>query len=189
MKDSSSAPSSFASRVLAPAVFLSIGALLLIDSLVPSLAPRAAPASTKPFATFSHFYPHYLSEHSLPWTKRLHLVGTLAMAAQVVRTPGLGLAAGAAGGLGFLLFPHLRWLATGLPEFALMMLAYFAVGMRATGDRAQAVLALPAVSYLFAWLGHALVERNRPATFVYPVFSLMGDLRMAAEMLTGALPV
>jgi hypothetical protein len=39
--------------------------------------------------------------------------------------------------------------------------------------------------YAFAWVGHFFFERNRPATFKYPGFSLMGDWRMWWEMLTG----
>jgi hypothetical protein len=44
---------------------------------------------------------------------------------------------------------------------------------------------VPALAYGFAWGGHFLVEKNRPATFNHPWLSLIGDHKMAALMLAG----
>jgi hypothetical protein len=44
---------------------------------------------------------------------------------------------------------------------------------------------LPVIGYGFAWVGHFFFEHNRPATFQYPLFSLMGDWVMFRDMLTG----
>jgi hypothetical protein len=47
------------------------------------------------------------------------------------------------------------------------------------------VIAAPVVGYGFAWAGHFFFEKNKPATFKYPGFSLMGDFRLWYETVTG----
>lgn len=41
------------------------------------------------------------------------------------------------------------------------------------------------VGYAFAWFAHFVVEKNRPATFKYPVWSFISDFKMIAYMLAG----
>ena len=45
--------------------------------------------------------------------------------------------------------------------------------------------AIPVLGYGFAWIGHFFFEKNRPATFKYPFYSLIGDWVMYKDMLTG----
>jgi hypothetical protein len=47
------------------------------------------------------------------------------------------------------------------------------------------LLAMPLVGYGFAWVGHFFFEKNKPATFKYPLWSLMGDFRLFFETVSG----
>ncbi|KQV85388.1 hypothetical protein ASD15_30400 [Massilia sp. Root351] len=44
---------------------------------------------------------------------------------------------------------------------------------------------IPLAGYGFAWAGHFFFEHNRPATFKYPFYSLLGDWVMYRDMLIG----
>ena len=41
------------------------------------------------------------------------------------------------------------------------------------------------VGYAFAWFAHFVVEKNKPATFKYPLWSFISDYKMMWYMITG----
>lgn len=45
-----------------------------------------------------------------------------------------------------------------------------------------------ATGYAFAWVGHFFFEKNTPATFKHPLYSLRGDFTMARDVLAGRIP-
>lgn len=167
------------------------------------------PAATKPYGDFESFYPFYLKEHSDPNTKRTHFIGTAIFAVVcmhapcpchvwyrflmpwslqlVLRTPKLILPLLSAASIGYVLFPFFRHLASGLLEMAILLSVYFFAGYSATRSAVATILP-PVVAYSFAWFGHFYFEHNKPATFIYPIFSLFGDFRMLYDLLTGKIP-
>lgn len=47
------------------------------------------------------------------------------------------------------------------------------------------LILLPVVGYLFAWIGHYFFEKNKPATFQYPFYSLASDFILFKDLLIG----
>lgn len=91
--------------------------------------------------SFEEFWPFYVTEHSQPATRALHVAGT-----------GIGTAC--------------------------------ALALVATGKWRLLPLAL-IPGYAAAWAGHFFVEHNRPASFKYPLWSLLADYKMFALTLAG----
>ena len=60
------------------------------------------------------------------------------------------------------------------------------IGALATG-RTWWLLAMPIAGYGFAWVGHFVFEKNRPASFSHPLYSFMGDWVMFAQFVSGRL--
>tara|TARA_Y100000590_G_scaffold318403_1_gene360270 strand:+ start:608 stop:919 length:312 start_codon:yes stop_codon:yes gene_type:complete len=47
------------------------------------------------------------------------------------------------------------------------------------------ILCAPIFGYGFAWIGHFIFEKNKPATFKFPFYSFMGDWVMLIDILRG----
>jgi len=74
---------------------------------------------------------------------------------------------------------RLHFLGTGLAAACAILAVW--------GRRPWLLLAGLVGSYGFAWAGHFFVERNRPATFEYPLWSFAAEWKMWALMMTGRL--
>jgi hypothetical protein len=63
------------------------------------------------------------------------------------------------------------------------------MGLAAVGmHRLWLIPAALIISYGFAWVSHFTIEKNRPATFTYPLWSFLGDWKMLFLAITGRLP-
>ena len=51
------------------------------------------------------------------------------------------------------------------------------------------LIALPFMGYGFAWVGHFIFEKNKPATFRHPLYSLIADFVMYFDILRGTVPL
>lgn len=52
-------------------------------------------------------------------------------------------------------------------------------------DKGALLIAIPFCGYGFAWVGHFFFEKNKPATFQYPFYSLASDFILFWDMLRG----
>jgi len=139
--------------------------------------------SSPRLSSFSEFFPYYLGEHRNPTCRILHFFGTAGFFAVVgaslwSRPAQFGLALLAMVALGIVgdLIERRR-------NAAPALLAMIVIGVAAQ----PWILVGVVWAYAFAWIGHFKIEHNRPATFVYPLWSLLGDFRMWGLMARGRL--
>ncbi|WP_217909899.1 DUF962 domain-containing protein [Pseudenhygromyxa sp. WMMC2535] len=133
--------------------------------------------------SFSEFFVFYLGEHRNATCRALHFVGTggfLTVFAAALITDPLRFGPALAG--------MLALGAVGANIENRRSAAPFLLGMIALGTWAQPMILAGVVwAYAFAWIGHFKLEHNKPATFTYPMWSLLGDFRMWGLMATGKL--
>ena len=77
--------------------------------------------------------------------------------------------------------------ATGGPEAIIMVTLLVLTVKKFTGPPPRGIMARLACGYVLPWLAHFFVEHNRPATFLHPVFSLLGDFKLMASIVSGQL--
>ena len=74
-------------------------------------------------------------------------------------------------------------------HFAGTTFALCFIGLAVFTLNAWWLLAALVIAYGFAWVGHFVFEKNRPATFKYPFYSFMGDWVMFWDILRGKVRV
>lgn len=70
-------------------------------------------------------------------------------------------------------------------HFAGTLLIFFVIFYVIRSGKERFLWYIPIFGYGFAWFSHAVFEKNRPATFKYPLWSLASDFKMFFELLTG----
>jgi hypothetical protein len=76
--------------------------------------------------------------------------------------------------IGMSTFELTKSFANGAIEMTIMMLTFIFTLKLSNKSWFGSILPL-LMGYGFAWFGHFVFEKNRPATFIYPSFSLLGE--------------
>lgn len=64
-------------------------------------------------------------------------------------------------------------------------LLFFILAFSIISGNYSMLFLIPIVGYGFAWVGHFFFEKNKPATFQYPMFSLISDFKMFFDLIKG----
>jgi hypothetical protein len=75
--------------------------------------------------------------------------------------------------------------ATKIFHFIGTLLVFFVIGYVISSGKERFLFYLPIFGYGFAWFSHAVIERNKPTTYKYPIWTLISDFRMFFELLIG----
>lgn len=73
---------------------------------------------------------------------------------------------------------------TRISHFIGTSLLFVIIALAIIKGRYNLLWLLPIAGYGFAWFGHFFFEKNKPATFKYPFYSLASDFIMFWHMLT-----
>lgn len=65
------------------------------------------------------------------------------------------------------------------------LMVFFVIGYVISSGKERFLWYVPIFGYGFAWLSHAIIEKNKNATFKYPIWSLISDFKLFFELLIG----
>ena len=141
----------------------------------------------KKYESFDEFYPFYLTQHVDETCKLLHFAGTSLMLFWVL---GMNITSAhksvatfaAAIAAGLVTVPLTVGVENALYE-AVALIVTSAVMCMLLNHSASVLVIGSIIGYSFAWIGHFFYEKNKPATFTYITYSLVGDFHMYYGML------
>ena len=153
-------------------------AIAIGSRILPLIVPAAEDrANNKPFETFEEFFPFYMSQHADQSCRRLHFIGTSIIVLMSLFEPSILVSGLLAGLIGTAIFSVTTAIPHGLYEMLILFLT-FNVSMKIQTGSWKKGLTVLFIGYGFAWVGHFFFEHNKPATFIYPTYSLQGDLKL-----------
>ena len=168
-------------------LFMLLSFYLLISYNEEFISNKIGPrALNKPYKTFQEFYPFYISQHADPICKILHFVGTSIIFNILAFNINSLLNFIPA----YLIGNSMRILTInsdhGIYEGLAMIITFLYISKLLSHSISKGCLIL-LVGYGFAWVGHYFFEKNSPATFIYPTYSLMGDFYLWYQIAVGTI--
>ena len=126
--------------------------------------------------SFDAFYPFYRSQHQDAATVKTHVLASSIITLIVSHDIRVGISLGIGLASGLFMKELTRSITKGFVEFGFMILMYFWSMLHMKESLVKSALILT-VAYGLAWYGHFVYEKNQPATFIYPSYSLMADFK------------
>lgn len=137
------------------------------------------------YPTLAEFFPAYLAAHEDPLNRLLHVFGTTLVVVLIALRPTLLYCCLVSGAVAYTASVSTKRLAV-RPAIELVALVVPGLTMAlAMKHSPRFLLLLPLAGYGCAWIGHFVFQRNMPAAFAHPTYSLLSDLRMWAEVVAG----
>jgi len=136
----------------------------------------------KKYPTFEAFLPFYKEQHTNVYSNLLHFIGTSIFLIVALSDLKITLSYIIAMIMGLNIHPITIHSSHGLIE-ALAMMSTYLISVKILSGKVSKAAGAVIIAYACAWIGHFFLEMNRPATFIYPTYSLLGDLSLWRDVI------